>query len=1738
MNNVEQSSSDRHQQVVRPTEAQLRWSQFHHRRRAVQVKAQVEELWLQPPSVQEVQGARSDDGNTTEESQTKVSSATVPRSKPVISRGRRAMLRVSKRACTERQADIEKYGFFRGNETTGGASSSDDDDDDGLANLFAEEENFLRKRKRRHRRRNAAATDQERVRRFEAAFHAMMMNLAAAQPVNPAVQIPTKIWSRPDGPLTDTVDGREYMDLKWGVVNREHSVSKHGAGDLSMDRGASWLVHLPGKPVNSSARGGGGDDDGSAQPHIDYGVPADYQEYIEEHGFPPSPVRRRFTDIVSQVQQNVLNNAERSADRESAVPIMRLSKYYQPAQLEGYADDEKKEEEQLLQRYLEGATNETSRKRLEAVFAQVQGGSPSVHERVRDYSKETALTEEYIHDIIKSVDPDVVNELEALDPGISERLLMRYMEETNFDPSKDDVNAVCEHLEIFARRYLVEARYFEGQRDQEVAAVKSSLQVNQQRSNSLVMRFVDQIEETAVAEELISADGRLHKPTFAKLVMQYLGETDESLHRGDKVARRGSGRISERYLEQTTPDDKGQASNKQESSSTTDLVNRFIERMQDDAENESVVDAEGNWDRGVFEHVVSRYLAEASGVEEEVVLDAVDLQALCVGESKQETSRSVQHSGVKEASTAVDQGILETAGRKESSAAVTRAVLEPGRKEAPTAVDQGILEIVGRKEASAAVNQAVLEPRRISAAFTSRFIAQMEQAAEVETLTTEDGKLNKPVFEKLTTRYLVQASSSSRNNTAFLSQARSPLALAQARRNAGRGGRRKRVETPESVGDDEFAGAQSPGFIRRFIRQMEDAAEIEPFVTSEGKLDEATFEKLAKRYLAEAADQRVSVPTDGNADYTAFPPFGHSASIGFVQRFVAHMEEVSRGEELGAIDKPLLEELVLRCLVEFEKDGILDGGKDMESGESNAFDGDVGQLISSGFVEGLAGHLIMASAKDPLVDSDGNLDVSAFERQMTRYLVETASPSKNPVTTSRASARDRQGQFEEERTGQNLTVTKVHQADDATAASPVDTMSPTGSEFFKQMREADVDHPENRMQQNHSSRRGKDSSASITPTGNYQADGLVDRDVASTPQNQLIGDGDNAGDETTSNFGMAQRLAGSVSKVGGFVQMMYGKSRNKEEELEAVAAFRRTQGDRDDTSSLSSFRISDGIKQVVQGFRTSHLSPKDEADEHAFSGNDAGEDVVGDLARQSSYESYEDRASASLYSQDSYSQAESATASGTGFSPERAKIFHRMVMDKSALIGDANADRSIIDTDGSDASRSVIDPDVLKNLLLSPTILTKRHKQAIRAVEQRSWEQVSYLISANPWLAEMTDMGTSQYLLHKLALYGAGQANIDKNTGEVISIRDPAAPDQINTDLIRMFPASVHKFDQDGNLPLHMAAASANSSMIKLLGDRFPGGASVRNEDGMLPLHLTILACASPSIESLGSDGGPIGIIKNVLQYFPGAVAVVDNEGNLPIHTAAAALRGHIGVDVIYHLLDEAHRQLQSSSGARFRNKMKVEDMESASVTTETTIAPTDSANEFDDIVHCNMVRNEFDETPLLVAIHARAGWEMIEAIACGEGGLRAALWQDSGMNNSLHLLVSDRFKDSAAALSILKVAPEAATVRNDEGMLPIEVRTAIENVDSASRQSSHRSICFSSSSRSLACRCFLVKLSWLWCLLICRLILTRRSVSRSEMDSEAAGGISHASAMTTTLMSLTKSCLSFPIRKFARLAS
>jgi hypothetical protein len=175
-------------------------------------------------------------------------------------------------------------------------------------------------------------------------------------------------------------------------------------------------------------------------------------------------------------------------------------------------------------------------------------------------------------------------------------------------------------------------------------------------------------------------------------------------------------------------------------------------------------------------------------------------------------------------------------------------------------------------------------------------------------------------------------------------------------------------------------------------------------------------------------------------------------------------------------------------------------------------------------------------------------------------------------------------------------------------------------------------------------------------------------------------------------------------------------------------------------------------------------------------------------------------------------------------------------------------------------------------------------------------------------------------------------------------------------------------------------------------------------------------------------------IVKQVLELFPGAVTVADNDGNLPIHIATNVLKDSVAVDAVYTLLDEADRQVKF--GARFRSKVRMNNTDSASLGTETA----DSMADFDEERCSMLVRNEAGETPLMVAIRSRAGWKVIEALVNGTGGAEAVMCEDFDLNNALHLLVDDRWKDPKAVMSILRVAPAATRMKNASDMIPFEI--------------------------------------------------------------------------------------------------
>jgi hypothetical protein len=189
------------------------------------------------------------------------------------------------------------------------------------------------------------------------------------------------------------------------------------------------------------------------------------------------------------------------------------------------------------------------------------------------------------------------------------------------------------------------------------------------------------------------------------------------------------------------------------------------------------------------------------------------------------------------------------------------------------------------------------------------------------------------------------------------------------------------------------------------------------------------------------------------------------------------------------------------------------------------------------------------------------------------------------------------------------------------------------------------------------------------------------------------------------------RAANVQGQVGGFFNSMLRGSKQEENEMNedslALAAYRKTQEVKresmspDDASSSSSYRVLPaGLRSVVQGLYKSPTNQRPSSP------------ALSSPARST------------------------LTRSSIGeLSPEIYKDAHANVMRKSELLGGYNQEGSIIDTDDtrSQASGIGMDPNIVASMMMSPTLLNKRLLQAVRAVEANHWQQVSYLISANPW---------------------------------------------------------------------------------------------------------------------------------------------------------------------------------------------------------------------------------------------------------------------------------------------------------------------------------------------------------------------------------------------------------------------
>ena len=359
------------------------------------------------------------------------------------------------------------------------------------------------------------------------------------------------------------------------------------------------------------------------------------------------------------------------------------------------------------------------------------------------------------------------------------------------------------------------------------------------------------------------------------------------------------------------------------------------------------------------------------------------------------------------------------------------------------------------------------------------------------------------------------------------------------------------------------------------------------------------------------------------------------------------------------------------------------------------------------------------------------------------------------------------------------------------------------------------------------------------------------------------------------------------------------------------------------------------------------------------------------------------------------------------------------------IAAQVKSSNSIIDTDAqSDASENedTLEQTRIDSLMMSPTIISKRLNQAIDTVRLGRWEQVGYLILANPWLTEMTDVTNEQYLLHKLAYYGGGTIS------ETEEFYDPA-PRKLNSDLVKASFAAVQKLDSFGNLPFHRAAEAGNNEMATRLAKIFPGGANVRNNDGQLPLHLAVLACANEKVKA------PLTLISKIMTIFPTALAIADNDGNLPLHLATAYLPGELGAEVVHLLCDEADKQ---GDNLRFPKYFKTLDKADDTMSSVGSIFD-DAADLAEEEQTVLSVKNALGWNPILTAIQMAADFEVLDALLTRPGVEPTAFARNRNGETILHTSMAQEFCDPSSVISILKSFPDLVIFSDESGALPIE---------------------------------------------------------------------------------------------------
>eukprot|EP00980_Cylindrotheca_fusiformis_P008854 scaffold1888_cov120-Cylindrotheca_fusiformis.AAC.24 len=1528
---------------IRPTEAQLRWAQFHHKRRAHGVKLLCQRLYETPRNPEDVPGAYPEDGNST----TSISDAEFRERRPKVSKGRRAYLRVSKRNYNKRIESIRKHGFKK---LEGADTFSDGEDEEDLNEIFMT--------KRRRMRRKGVEAD-ERLRRFQEACHAMMMNLA--QPEEQFIVVPSKRWTRTaDHIAASAALEEEYWDPKWGIrrsilpgpqIGSASRFNPHHPAEMPLDKGASWLVHMP-NHVSSSRENPSRSfyiTDPSQLP--DGSVISDG---FSEGGETVStltmraPGRQKFNQLVALAQQRLIergvaeqkyfqdargqgpelhsdtfggnnsNNpkllfeASPMKSKKSYMPRMRL-RDFMPNSDDKNLDDE---DDEMNLKELTALNQIPREKYLEAVQ--------------QDTGRRQSHTQEMAHSFeANKARKKVVKTLaiaKSYEESRHQKMRLRKFDEELKEVGGAQVDLHPEELVIMNKIVGIRLKQFD-------------IAIFEDRSQSLDR--ADQIIQNFEAENKGNQVSRL-RDLFYSMNQDDTNSEDSStepVRVGDAMALQQIIRVQiERFQKQGTMEQKRRLARAQEMALAfeADSTAAYGQEMGHSTAAYGQETGQGP----TYENIQPFEIGLTDSIEgnkddivigpEELVVMQKGINAYKKAEQEHRTDGEIHH----------------LAGRAEEVAQMLEGVSKERANRSMKEMFHVLRESEGKNRHGRTLE---LEELFVLQKLVDSRVAAIESSNDEEMLERlKRTKLLASLFEGKTKD---QTNSRIKELVESLEQTGEPTTV--SRKFSFHAGRTNSAETNNELprkreseffdhirrinaremgrfpqgGEISIDQQEDPHLCEEWqraeIRQRHREAGVGSTVSPANRDDEikadAVEHRVSDASFPQDRDSRVSSSTHSNRS-------GDSAAENLLNRGRSNQSSTAL---LPTHLKETAANVSDRVNLFFQNSHTSSHHQDVGGAVSGA---SVSQRVHSFFQSSMSGSSHQSNEKQTSANLKGSAG-NVSERVSTFF--QTIRTSEDEGLEER--------QYSHSANESSSTFNREHSAEEEQSPLPTrrreqKILSSSSQRGNRVDGDSDIGQP-------------------IPPQRSKAEQEIHDAVEASTPErNRHI---DYAPDEFDADFLAA-----------------YHKKRES------------TASTDDDGSSVSSFQaLPSGYREVVKSYTPTRKSRASLAN--------------GPVTKSQLPPKHSD------------------------LSAENLKTFSEMPLQPNSF------DHGIIDTDDTTSQTSDPDmnPSLLSSLMLSPDLLTKRHKQAVRAIEMRQWDDVNYLLNANPWLAEMSELTTKQYLLHKIAFFGTGAT---------------PAPLELCQQLMVKFPAAVHKFDEDGNVPLHLAAAAGHLKMIKMLGEEFESGASIRNEDGMLPLHFTIASYGyvgganADNENGTNSDNmGPVHVIKTVLKFFPQAVAIGDNDGNLPIHIAVECLEGRIALDVIDLLLDEAERQLQDPYGARFYNKVKVEEILSDGLQPD---PPAEDIDAAEPDTHCNMVRNNHGESPLLAAIHARKGWQIIEMLVSRPGGREAALHAGTKQDNALHLLVGE-FQDPTAALSVLKHCPETSTLRNIDGMLPIEVR-------------------------------------------------------------------------------------------------